>query len=180
MSGRSDPSLPIRLGFTQAPPGARWRSAALFVDASWCRDTRAGGWAAWIASHGATHTTGASFRTEHASSVEAETEALVNGLWIVALRWPGADVVAWSDCLPALRVFGGTRPPRGLSASSIAMRERAIGVAIGARLSVELRHVRAHRGSADPYSAANSWCDAEAKRHMRHHRAALLGRPIAA
>lgn len=135
--------------------------ATVMVDASWCPQTCAGGWAVWITINTLKNEVKrvqhhAPFKSLARNNVEAETWAIVNGIALarkhVSLT---AKLLVQSDCLPAMHYLK-TKESHLLS-------------------HVKMRHVKAHNEmKGDARSWVNGWCDRYARKHMRLMRDKLL------
>lgn len=133
----------------------------LFADASYCPQTGAFGWAAWI-KHGTPAQTlrlSGGGHIEH--SVAAECHALEQALVMLidnaAINLSRVIVVVESDCVGALNKIR-------------AQGWRSTLTNAGAR-HVKLKHVKGHRGHRDPRSSVNTWCDRTAREQMQRYRA---------
>ena len=156
----------------------------VFSDAS-LRGNRSG-WAAWAKCDGRTMRISAGITWPVSSIAEAETVALSIAILKAVEEFkptPGTVIVAQSDscdALGALRwaskiassshrvlVAKGTDAipgtPKTLSGERAAFAQRAIKVALDAKVLIYVKHVRAHTGKADPRSSVNEWCDRQAK-----------------
>lgn len=128
----------------------------LFTDASYCPETRAWGWAAWI-KYGAPAETlrlsGGGFCCQ--GSAQAELLALKQGIEAVASQVPvqGKVVVIQSDCVSAL--------------------ERICVELLAGALGVRKKHVKGHQGVKCPRSAVNTWTDRAAREEMLKRRAEI-------
>lgn len=128
----------------------------LFTDASYCPNTGAWGWGAWV-KYGAPAETlrlsGGGFCCQ--GSAQAELLALKQGIDAVASRVPveGKLVVVQCDCVSALEAVGVNPLTRA-----------------GA-LGVSKKHVKGHQGVKCPRSAVNTWTDRAAREEMLKRRA---------
>ncbi len=152
----------------------------LFTDAGFCPDRRIGVWAAWAKCDGRTMRVSGVLRGPVPNSTIAELRALVNGVHCVLGQIgpvPGAKIIAQSDSQIAITVFQGTGYTRASKRVLVdAERERMRAMTAG-RVVIEYRHVSAHKGTATPRNAVNTWCDLECRRHLKAARAlAVAGR----
>ena len=148
----------------------------LFTDASYCHRSRVGAYAAWAKTDGRTVCHSGVVKQPVASSSLAEAMALVNGIHLVlaAMRPPAASrIIAQTDCLTAIEALNGAikRPQAVRQYEPIVAAYRAKVAAAG--VTVEFRHVSAHKGTVTPRNAVNTWCDNECRRLMRAAREAL-------
>lgn len=136
--------------------------ATVITDASFCSNTKAGGWAAWIAydgGHKGRHA--GAFRDRPPNSGIAELQAVFNGLWL-AYKEGARGILVQTDCMSVVHAVRGTGPYAHLYGA--AKRDHFPQAAIRAR------HVKGHTSVQDSRSYCNRWCDSEAKRHMRAQR----------
>lgn len=124
----------------------------LIADASWCPDTRAGGWAVWVTVNKDgevfRHNAKGRFKECPASALEAEVWALENGIYVARTKGAG-PILAQSDCTGALGQ----------------LRRRYS--------DITFRHVKGHTKNQDSRSWVNRWCDRHARRQMKAHRQLL-------
>ena len=168
----------------------------IFADASWCSETRAGGWGAWIKADGAQSiTTGASLKGEIASAHVAELMALANAIHVAKANGflaESAVVMLQSDCANALanirrrlpgatnnRARGGcvitpTSRKRKLAPGAAEPLEAIAKIATEHKLHIQVRHVPGHTaGEGRQY--VNRLCDGIARRGMKIRRAEMKG-----
>lgn len=135
-------------------PSKRVR-ATVITDASWCPQTKAGGWASWVTMSSGRIKRAGLFKELAGTPTQAELWAALNGIWY-AVEAGATDILVQTDCqgvvdqinkatIPDLRYFKG--------------------------LNIIARHVRGHTKVDDSRSFVNRWCDTEAKVHMRKQRA---------
>lgn len=127
----------------------------LFTDASYCPDTHAWGWAAWIKYGAPAETLRLSGGGSHCQgSNQAELLALQHGIEAVAAQVPvvGKIVVVQSDCLGALE---------SLVVNPLTM---------AGATAVRKKHVKGHQGVKCPRSAVNTWTDRAAREEMLKRR----------
>jgi len=151
----------------------------LFTDASHCAQTKIGAFAIWAKADGRTIRRAGLFQDRVPDSSLAETQALVNGLCIVLSQLtppPGSKIIAQTDCEAAISALTGT----SRKAKSIARYAPARAIyesrVTAAGITVEFRHVRAHKGTVTPRNAVNTWCDKACRQWMRAGRAAATGK----
>lgn len=127
----------------------------LFTDASYCPNTRAWGWAAWIKYGAPAETLRLSGGGSGCQgSNQAELLALQHGIEAVADKVPveGKVVVVQSDCIGALESIG-VNP-----------------LTLAGALGVRKKHVKGHQGVKCPRSAVNTWTDRAAREEMLKRR----------
>lgn len=123
--------------------------ATIITDASFCSETKAAGWAAWIRADGGIKVTrSGSFKDRPKQAEEAELWALKNGAFLAAQIAGVTHLLVQSDCLGALRKMPATYEG----------------------LPVRTRHVKGHTNNPAARSWVNRWCDREAKKHMKKER----------
>lgn len=175
---------------------------SLFSDASICHKRRVGGWAAWLKSDRGSIRTGSHFRTTVFDTSIAEAMAVVNGLVAgtnVKLIQAGDVVLIQTDNDSVMSVLEGTAKRkvniathrrRKISWNRLRRESRYQNAEIQLvaaafakikskfQLTIKWRHVKGHRGTADPRSAVNSHCDLIAREHMKRARKKnILPRP---
>lgn len=125
--------------------------ATVITDASFCPNTRAAGWGAWVTlDDGRRLKHSGRFRNTPSGVNEAELWAALNGIHI-AHHAGALNVLVQTDCAHVVRLFQqglvdvGSRPPNGV---------------------VESKHVKGHTTKGEARYWVNRWCDANARRHM--------------
>lgn len=175
----------------------------IFVDASFCPQTKAAGWGAWYKAKDQLKgiTIGGRFNLSMKSSSEAELCGIANTLHHLANKGNLAEddvVMVQSDSLRSLNLMNKylqnttasdhekgapistgealTHTPR--EAEAIAIISNITG---DFKTKIYLRHVRAHNGVGDGRSWVNEQCDTIAKTHMRSardHELRKQGKPV--
>lgn len=144
----------------------------LFTDASWCPDTRAGGWGAWARNERMTKGAlgSGAFRSLLLGSNEAEVLAAANGLaWCLLEKYvlPGERVLFQLDSQTALRVIwgaqigcrlNGTVPEEGWRF----LREKREELG----LEYSVKHVKGHSSEEGTRSSVNRRVDGLARAGM--------------
>jgi ribonuclease HI len=142
--------------------------ATIISDASWCPDTKVGGYGYWVASELGKAGGGGTFRGEVESSNCAEMLAICNAVdagMRAALFAPGDILLLQTDCFAALTAFQGDRKPT--THQEIAAVVYLKRIAMRYDLGMSFRHVKGHTNNPEPRYAANRLCDQEAKKGMR-------------
>lgn len=148
-------------------------SATVITDASFCSETRAAGWAAYIRIDGVPEPVKAyaAFREPLINSAEAELLAAVNGLWLA--RQHGAEhLLLQTDCLAVVHLINRKYRGRRWKLHRVlvaAFADKGLDL-----VAVTARHVKGHSGVKDARSYVNRWCDRHAKAAMRGHRKQLV------
>lgn len=137
-------------------------TATVISDASLCHDTKAGGWAAYVAVDGGIRVQNSgAFKRRPKDVNEAELWAVINGLTIAKLS--GAKVaLVQTDSLHVVRLIQQNK-----HAFSGHLRR------LGLDIRVKARHVKGHTKRKEPRFWCNRWCDKEARRHMKLQRKEL-------
>lgn len=138
-------------------PKGKHQRATVISDASFCPDTRAAGWAAWVSMTG-NHKIkrSATFKQLPKHSTEAEYWAALNGIWL-AFQAGASDILIQTDCLSVVnRINNGDKELNRFH-----------------RCRVRARHVRGHTNRKEPRFFVNRWCDEHARKHMLRQRKQL-------
>lgn len=134
--------------------------ATVNTDASWCPNTKAGGWAVWIAIDGGQRIKkSGTFHRKAKTSTEAELWAMLNGAWIAA-QHGARTLLMQGDCVAAL-----TALEQGVDDAV-----RLLHASMPAPVTLTTKHVKAHTHTNSARHWVNDWCDREAKKHMRKER----------
>lgn len=168
----------------------------LFSDASMCEKHRVGGWAAWLKCdrHRYPFRAGAPFSVRVNDTAMAESMAVVNALAaalkvgfieaedVVLVQTDNNSVMGVLEGTVRRRMSKTTRLRKGLSRSQAKaiLKERNseieivsamfLGLVERHGLVIRWRHVKGHRGNIDRRSAVNTYCDKQARIHMRSAR----------
>ena len=98
---------------------------------------------------------------------------MANGLYITTTLLtltPSDRILLKSDCLTAIEILNGL-PNRLLADEYISKLVSYIRNLIQEKtFTLQLRHVKGHRGKADSRAAVNTFCDKEARKHMENVR----------
>lgn len=132
--------------------GVKPYSATVIADASFCPDTRAGGWACWVSHQGPAVKKAGRFHRLPKNSTEAEAWALLNGIWYAA-RLGATHILGQSDCKMAMVSIERRKSYKGIPFEELV-----------------LRHVKGHSRRTEPRFYVNNWCDREARKVMRKWR----------
>src|SRR5487761_2065467 len=158
----------------QGPPKP-WNGSAptlitLFTDAGFCPKTHVASWAAWAKANGQTYRQSGVMNGKIDTSDIAELRAIANGVAMVMRHMKptrGAKIIAQTDCAAAMQAILGTgyKTPRAQRRVKSAVdyinnRLTAAGV------SIEMRHVSGHKGTATPRNAVNTSADMECRRQL--------------
>ncbi len=139
-------------------------AATIIVDASWCPETKAGGYGFWIASNRGKVGGGHALNGAIESSTLAEMQAVCNALFIAKNEgyvFPGDEVLVQTDCRAAIQGFEGYRTTEGAEAEA-----RNTYLKLNQSIYVELRHVKGHSRSLLNRFRAQSRCDYNAYQAM--------------
>lgn len=141
---------------TSIQPRGTTLAVTVIADASFCPQTRAGGWAAWLTSDKGRKQHAGCFHDLPKSPTEAELWAVLNGIWL-AFELGATHILIQSDCTGALKLIDDGIPELSLFAG----------------VFIRTKHVKGHTQTKDARSYVNRWCDSEAKKHMRKQRTLL-------
>jgi ribonuclease HI len=143
----------------------------LYVDASYCPETGAAGWAAWVRSDvGRVQRAGVlPAYVEH--SLHAELAAVFAGLYVAKRAWPELPaVLVRTDCQGILaHITRESEEPADPVLRRLRERIDSVGVVVTAAW------VRGHAGGKHTASWLNCWCDAQARTQMVAERARRRG-----
>lgn len=135
--------------------------ATVIADASFCPETKAAGWAVWIAADNGKHKTSGRFKAQPISSGAAEVLAALNGI-VLAYAMGARDILIQSDCIEV-----GSMVTKGKWDYAMIRSTRFPDA------KVRYRHVKGHTKDEAARSWVNRWCDEEAKKHMKEQRREL-------
>jgi ribonuclease HI len=137
--------------------------ATVITDASFCSETRSGGWAAWIAYDGGgpkgQHA--GMFRNRPLNSGVAELQAALNGIWL-AYQNGARDILIQTDCLAIVHAAQG----KGAYGKTFMLEKRTHF----SQAVIRAKHVKGHSTTQDARSWCNRWADKQAKLYMRKQR----------
>lgn len=149
----------------------RITNVTLTVDASYCPDTGAAGWAMYVSSD-LVRTSYKGQLTGAKNATAAEIQATVNALFLVNRMFRGHEVKRLFvniDCMEVIRLIsGGKNSSRNCYEASTELhkQQRILSGNLG-HVKVIGRHVKAHTSKKDRRSIANELCDVNAKEQMR-------------
>lgn len=146
--------------------------ATVITDASFCHETKASAWAAWVRVRSVRYPIRASgnFKSVNCQSpFQAELFAAANGV-ALAIANGATTILVQTDCLEVVRVFNGKRSPlpKGVAQSF----GKITKMIEQKEVRVTARHVKGHTRRDEPRFYVNRWCDKNAKKHMRTERLA--------
>lgn len=142
------------------------------TDASFCPDTKAGGYAFYIRGDDFKLTKAGSFKYKVKNPTDAEAKCIINALHTLSIQsLPQVDVIVINtDSKTCIDHMSGLQP------SKLYGRGKALAHRIKNKCraeEVKFKHVKAHTGKNDSRSWVNEWCDQQAKVWMRKKRAEL-------
>lgn len=146
------------------------RRATVITDASFCHETRASGWAAWIKLDGGEAIKTGGRLTSPINSTMAEVMAAGNGAWLAA-KAGATHILLQSDCMAVIHCVKGQAQPGILKTLWQELQE----MPVMAGVFVDARHVKGHGRIHDARTWVNDWCDRVAYQHMDGERARLRG-----
>lgn len=130
-------------------------TATVITDASWCPNTKAGGWASWVTMSCGRIKKAGLFKDLAATPTQAELWAALNGIWF-AVEAGATEILIQTDCQGVVDQ---------INKAVIPDMKHFTGITIVAR------HVKGHTEKEEARFYVNRWCDTEAKIHMRKQRA---------
>ena len=137
--------------------------ATVITDASFCHETKAGGWAAWIAYDGGTkEKQSGNFRSRPPNSGVAELQAALIGIWF-AYKNGAREILIQTDCMSVVHAVQQRSGP-------YASKYREAQLEHFKDAKVRCKHVKGHSSTQDARSWCNRWCDEAAKIQMRKQR----------
>lgn len=143
--------------------------STVIVDASFCPETGAAGWASWVRVDGVSEAIkyAGRFKSRPENSTAAELQAAINGIWIAA-RHGASVVLVQSDCMAVIHAI--RKETKGWVGPlwETALVENGL-----TSVSLTAKHVKGHTHNKDVRSWCNRWCDENAGLHMRKDRAWL-------
>lgn len=154
------------------PSGINTVRATVITDASFCPNTKSGGWAAWVKGDGGIVVKRSGALRLCENSTHAEVAAAANGCWLAAAS--GArELLLQSDCMAVIHILrGACKAPLLLETWRLLM---AMPVMQG--VVVTGRHVKGHGRVKDARTWVNDWCDREARIYMEKGRGNARRRP---
>lgn len=144
----------------------------IITDASWCPDTKVGGYGIWIACNRGRLPAKGRFKHRVLSPLDAEMMAVVNGLHVgIAnqLVHIGDKILFQTDCTGAIDHFES--PVADISNKRFIIVQTFKDLVKQFNLIVEFKHVKGHSNGATPRLRANIACDQQAKLEMKKARA---------
>lgn len=145
----------------------------VFSDAGVCPEIGRASWGAWIKSQRGTARGGGVFRAPCRVTNIAEARAVINAVYL-GLRerviWPGDALIVQTDndTVPAL--LAGTVSAKTNPEDKAQIRAEIVKLLTRHRLTLEWRHVKAHKGTATNRNAVNTYCDSVATFFLRLER----------
>lgn len=143
-------------------------NVTLIADASYCPDTKVGGWAFWLACRRMKDGRSGKFDSELVDNNDAEMQALCRGLqWglVHDAIHNGDDLLLQTDCQAAIQAFTGHR--KLVKANELKTLEFFHAMVSTFQLSVTFKHVKGHSGRSDARHVTNAICDRLARKNMR-------------
>lgn len=143
-------------------------AATLFVDASHCPETGAGGYGYRVASERGKRNGSGTLQGRITNSCVAEMKAVVNALWLVrrdSIIMPGDMVLVNTDSMYAIDALSGRRY---LTQEEEHVRKEYDKVCNS--MYVELRHIRGHSTRDEKRFRAHATADELAREQMRRQR----------
>lgn len=129
----------------------------VITDASYCPETKVGGWGIWIG--GKQGFSGPIPPGILESSNDAELFAAAAGISLAIEHYGSRNILIQSDCMGVQALV---RKPK--------TRQKWLG---DEHLTLRFKHVPGHTERPEARFYCNRWCDQQARRHMRETRDAL-------
>lgn len=145
----------------------------IITDASFCQQTRAGGYGVWVASARGKQEFGGALRGT-TDSGETEAKAVCNGVWHAmnsGILHKGDVLLIQTDCMGALQLLQRQRQPRASEKDVIMWFTKIVK---DNDLKIRFRHVKGHTHKKDSRSKAQAKCDALAFKYMQKERGRLM------
>lgn len=137
--------------------------ATVITDASFCPETCAAGWAAWVSpDKGLRVKRYGAFKKQPADSNEAELWAAINGVCIAA-KAGATNILLQTDCMAVVHT---------LNKDQLEIRKALTLLDINS-VRVKVYHVKGHTTWNGARYWVNRWCDARAGEVMRAQRKLL-------
>ena len=149
-------------------------NVTILADASYCPETKVGGYGFWIASQRGKLDGGSKLTWKGgaiATSTIAEMMAIAGALYMgvtngLVLQYD--SILFQTDCMGAIQAFQGTR--YNLVSQELSVLKYFNEMQNSLELKVSFRHVKGHTNVDDARSASNRMCDKRAKQFMRSAR----------
>ena len=138
----------------------------LFTDASFNRALGRGVWAAWAKANGKTIRHSGAIKEPMPDIAESELAAIANGLFAAKKKFEppfGSKIIVATDSAEAIASLCNRNHPR-VKARFLTNYIHALAQEQG--WTLDIRHVKGHKGTQTPRNAVNTWCDKECRRLM--------------
>ena len=137
----------------------------LFTDASFSHKHNRGTWAARAKHKGATMRRSGIIKATLPNSDVAELSAIANGLVCVKQTWAeaGSKIIIQTDSRNAINAINGGKYGFAAMEPILAFIKNFV---LDMGWTLDLRHVKGHKGTATRRNAVNTFCDAECRRQM--------------
>lgn len=141
--------------------------ATVITDASYCHETKVGGYGAWITMDGNNRILKSGvIKGPLPNSTHAELKAVMIGIWL-AYQAGARQLLVQTDCMAVVEVLQGKQHGGQADLRRIFREARAIHFP---DCSIKGRHVKGHTRTQDARSHVNRWCDEHAGKAMRDFR----------
>lgn len=156
----------------------------IIADASFCNDTKCGGYAFFVSSERGKFGDKGQFTVPLVSNVHAEMAALANGVYAACNKkkvLDGDSILIQSDCIAALEALSGDRD--NLNEHETKVRDSLLSIKEYYRLSFRFKHIKGHSNKdgaeiPDARSLANVICDKKARKEMNRARNSFLAKQV--
>lgn len=150
----------------------------MITDASLVDKTKSGAWAMWARSERGMISGAGQLRGHVHSSGEAELKAIVNGLHVLVrseIFHVTDTVLIQTDSQHAMKCLRNQHKPR-MHEHEHKTLEHYLKLVAEHQVNIQLRHIKAHVGTAAPRNFVHDRCDRQAKRLARRlHQDRLKG-----
>jgi len=143
----------------------------ILADASFCPDTKVGGFGCWVAGSRGKRSFQGMLNGFIDNNNCAEMMAVVNALFLARknlLVDVGDRVLIQTDCTAAIMAFIGSRQPSTAQEQTVVEWYRRIQVE--SELKITLKHVKGHSKRNEGRFVSNNICDKQAKQEMQRAR----------
>jgi len=143
----------------------------MFTDAGFNSDLKVASWAVWAKENGMTFRYSGMLKGNVEDNNIAELKAIINGLFFVLKRLnppQNSRIIVQTDSAISINIFRRNFDIKSKSrVKQIADEwQKLIGES---KITVEFRHVKAHKGYKDARSAVNSWCDKQCRTLLENY-----------
>jgi len=146
----------------------------IMVDASWCPDTKAAGYGAWLASERRRCRFTGQIQSTVSQAMVAEEMAIVNAIAGALKRGvalAGDTILVRTDCQAAIQLLQKYRKPSAKEEDEIVSAFDYFVKKYG--LQMRFKHIKGHSSNQNRASVSNTVCDRHAREQMQKARAII-------